>query len=73
MIQLEKTAGYVKQAMSVLDSQLEHTRSADVTSSEISMILMAKMHRSHCHGGTSTSRWPVAHFAGLAEISLRVR
>ena len=26
-----------------------------------------------CHGDASTSRWPVAHFAGLAEISLRVR
>ena len=25
-----------------------------------------------CHEGASTSRWPVAHFAGLAEISLRV-
>ena len=26
-----------------------------------------------CHEGASTSWWPIAHFAGLAEILLRVR
>ena len=26
-----------------------------------------------CHGGASTSWWPVAHFARLAEVLLRIR